>query len=154
LGLVELKVEAVALDWKGHPLVVLRETGGQRAVFIWVGLLEATAISMQLEGQRAQRPLTHDLILLILKEARAKVDHVIITDMQQETYFADLWLTIGDRTASMDCRPSDAIALALRSNAPIYIDNELLDRLEEQRREAEVHISDSTVVDLGETTVH
>jgi bifunctional DNase/RNase len=155
LRMVQLKVEAVALDWKGQPLVVLREQGGQRAVFIWVGPAEATAISTHLEGQHAPRPMTHDLIMLLLRELGAKVDQVVITDMRRTTYYADLRLNVGDRPLSIDCRPSDAIAVALRASAPIYIDDDLLDRLEASRREAgEAEVPQPTIVDTGETTVH
>jgi hypothetical protein len=155
--MVQLRVEAVALDWKGNPLVVLREKGGQRAIFIWVGMAEASAISMHLEGQSVRRPMTHDLVLLVVSSLSAKVDHVVITDMQQDTYFADLALNVNDRTINLDCRPSDAIAIAIRADAPIFIDNALLDRLEEARKEAEGDLPafpTSTVIDTGETTVH
>jgi len=157
LAMIQLRVEAVALDWKGNPLVVLREKGGHRAVFIWVGMAEASAISMHLENQAARRPMTHDLILLVLNSLSAKVDHIVITDMQQDTYYADLKLNVNDRSVSLDCRPSDAIAVALRAGAPIFIDNVLLDRLEEARKEAEVEFPQfpaSTVIDTGEPTVH
>jgi len=153
--LVRLGVEAVALDWKGSPVVVLREAKGQRAVFIWVGMLEATSISMQIEKQRPPRPITHDLILLILGELSAKVHRVVITDMRDMTYYADLHVTLGDRAATIDCRPSDAIAIALRAKAPILIEEELLDRLDRERKETEVEVSgEATFADSGETTVH
>lgn len=153
--MVQLKVEAVALDWKGHPVVVLREQPGQTAVFIWVGPAEATAISAHLEDQRSPRPMTHDLIMVLLRELGAKVDQVVITDMRRRTYYADLKLNINDRPVSIDCRPSDAIAVALRASAPIYIDDDLLDRLEESRREeGEADLTEPTIVDTGETTVH
>lgn len=152
---VLLKVEAVALDWKGNPLVVLREDGGTRAVFIWVGIPEATAISMQLEGQQAPRPLTHDLLVSILEECRVIVDRVDITDMHDVTYFATLTLRDGDDITELDCRPSDAIAVAVRTNTPIYIGEKLLQRLEEQRKENEIELSPgATLVNQGEPTVH
>lgn len=155
MKLVRLGVEAVALDWKGSPVVVLREAKGQRGVFIWVGMLEATSISMQLEKQQPPRPITHDLILLILAELSAKVDQVVITDMRDMTYYADLHLTLGDHAAKIDCRPSDAIAIALRAKAPILIEEELLERLDSERKETEVEISgEATFADSGETTVH
>jgi len=152
---VMLKVEAVALDWKGNPIVVLREQDGHRAVFIWVGIAEATAISMQMEGQQAARPMTHDLLVSILGELQVTLERVTITDMQQNTYFASLRLRDGEFISETDCRPSDAIAIALRTNSPIYIADALLDRLEEQRKENEVELSpDSTIVEPGEPTVH
>jgi len=152
---VELTVEAVALDWKGNPVVVLRERGGRRAVFIWVGISEATAISMRLEDQRAPRPLTHDLICTILDEVQVSIDRITIEDMRGETYYAMLHLTDGDESTAIDCRPSDAIALALRAQASIYISEALLSRLEEERREAGVELSPgTTIVEAGDSTVH
>jgi len=152
---VELKVEAVALDWRGSPIVVLREQGGQRAVFIWVGISEAAAISMQLEGQKPPRPLTHDLIVLVLAKTGAEVDRVVIADMRESTYYAHLYLRGADGVDAIDCRPSDAIAVALRTDAPIQIDSDLLERLDKERRESEVELSpESTRVEPGETIVH
>lgn len=152
---VQLRVEAVALDWKGNPIVVLREQESRRAVFIWVGLLEANAISMPLEQQRPPRPMTHDLIVSILEEMQVQVERVTIVDMRGGTYYATLGLRDGDDTTTIDCRPSDAIAVALRSKSPIYIGEELLDRLVEEQREAAAEpSSDATPVDPGEPTVH
>lgn len=155
MKLVELQVEAVAMDHRGYPVVVLREKGGQRAVFIWIGLMEAGAISMQLEGQRPPRPLTHDLIVSLLAQLGVQVKQVLITDVREDTYYAELWLGMGDATKAVDCRPSDAIAVAVRVNAPIFIDNDLLDRLEAARKESEEALStEATVVDPGEPTIH
>ncbi|MBN1460703.1 MAG: bifunctional nuclease family protein, partial [Armatimonadetes bacterium] len=103
---VELNVEAVALDWKGNPIVVLREKDGHRAVFIWVGIAEATAISMEMEGQTAPRPMTHDLLVSVLREVDVSVERVIITDVRTNTYYAELVLSDGEDTRTLDCRPS------------------------------------------------
>ncbi len=155
MELVELHVEAVAVDFRGNPVVVLREKEGRRAVFIWVGLVEATAISMHLEDQHPGRPMTHDLIVSLLSELGARVQQVVITDVRQETYFAELHLVMGDATKVVDSRPSDAIAVAVRVDAPIVIGDELLDRLDAARKESEDMLSgDSTFVDSGETTIH
>ena len=155
MSMVELRVEAVAVDWKGNPIIVLRELSGRRKVFIWVGMPEATAISMHLEGQDAPRPLTHDLIGLILTRLGAGVKQTTITDMQKNTYYAELHLEIGDRVETIDCRPSDAIAIALRAEAPILIDNDLLDTLDAARGQEAADLSpEATVVDSGEPTVH
>lgn len=155
LSAVELKVEAVALDWKGNPIVVLREMDGRRAVFIWVGISEATAISMELEKQSAPRPMTHDLIALILSKVEVTVERVVISDMRENTYYADLWLRNGDQSASIDCRPSDAIAIALRTESPIYIEDDLLESLDAALRDSGVELSPGAmVVEPGEPTVH
>ena len=155
MSMVELRVEAIAIDWKGNPIIVLRELDGTRKIFIWVGLPEATAISMHLEGQDAPRPLTHDLIGLILTRLGGSVKQVTITAMEKNTYYAELHVEIADRVEAIDCRPSDAIAVALRSEAPIFIDNELLETLDAARREETADLSpDATIVDSGEPTVH
>lgn len=155
MELVELHVEAVAVDFRGNPVVVLREKEGRRAVFIWVGLVEATAISMHLEDQHPARPMTHDLIVSLLTQLGAHVQQVVITDVRQETYFAELHLMMGDAAKVVDSRPSDAIAVAVRVQAPIFISNELLDRLDAARKESEEMLAgDSTFVDSGETTIH
>ena len=148
--MVQLKVDAVAVDWKGNPVVILREENGRRKVHIWIGISEATAISMQLEGQQPPRPLTHDLMASIIGETGAKIGRIVITDMQGTTYYAQLHMQVGSKGKTIDCRPSDAIALALRADAPIEIEDELLERLDDIRRET----SESTIVDSGETTVH
>jgi len=153
--MVQLQVEAVALDHRGNPVVVLREKEGQRAVFIWVGLAEANAISWHLEGQRPPRPMTHDLIVSLLADLGARLEQTIISDIKGRTYYAELHLTLADRTLAIDCRPSDAIAIAVRVNVPIYIDNDMLERLDEARKETEAALSsESTFVDTGETTIH
>jgi bifunctional DNase/RNase len=155
MKLIQLQVEAVAMDYRGYPVVVLREKGGQRAVFIWIGLVEAGAISMHLEGQRPPRPMTHDLMVSLLTQLGIQVKHVLISDVRDETYFAEMSLTMGDATKAIDCRPSDAIAVAVRVEAPIFIDNELLDRLEDARKDSEDALSsEATFVDSGETTIH
>ncbi len=153
---VELGVEAVALDWKGSPIIVLREREGNRAVFIWVGLLEANAINMPLEKQRAPRPMTHDLIVSILQEVQVEVERVTITDVRGLTYYATLDLRDGEERTSIDCRPSDAIAIALRTKASIYIGEDLLRRLVEEQRKAGAAgaLPGTTVVEPDEPTIH
>jgi len=154
---VELKVEVVALDWKGNPIVVLREKDGHRAVFIWVGISEATAISMEMEGQTAPRPMTHDLLVSVLREVDVTVERVLITDVRTNTYYAELVLSDGEDTRTLDCRPSDAIAIALRTRSPILIPEELLDRLDEQRKDSGVELSPgagATFADQGDSTIH
>jgi hypothetical protein len=149
---IELKVEAVALDWKGEPVVVLREANGRRAVFIWIGVLEAGAITLQLGRQTPPRPLTHDLIIRILEQLQASVERVLISDLQDVTYYATLDLRAGDRVCSIDCRPSDGIAIAMRANAPVLIDSDLLARLEQTQQELQE--GQITIVEPGEPTVH
>ncbi len=146
---VELRVEAVALDWKGEPVVVLREVEGQRAVFIWVGVIEVSAITLPLDKQTPPRPLTHDLIMRILDQLQAEVTRVVISDVREVTYYATLELCAGGVTCAIDCRPVDGLAVALRANAPVFIEAELLERLGTVAQDPGI-----TIVNPGEPTVH
>ncbi len=155
MELVELQVETVAIDWRGYPVVKLREKGGPRAIFIWIGLAEASAISMQMEGQRPPRPMTHDLIVSLLSHFGVQLERVTITDVRDATYFAELTVTMGDVEKAIDCRPSDAIAIAVRVDAPIFIEDGLLDRLDAARQETEKELSSKAMlVDSDEPTIH
>jgi bifunctional DNase/RNase len=154
LRIVGLRVEAIALDWKGEPVVVLREVDGERAVFIWISMFDATAISLQLEGQKPPRPLTHDLLVAILQQLQAEVLRVVISDVVGGTYYAQLELQVGDQTCSLDCRPSDGIAVAMRTDAPIFVEADLLSRLESLRAEGAEPSADATIVEPGEPIVH
>jgi bifunctional DNase/RNase len=154
LRIVGLKVEAIALDWKGEPVVVLREVDGERAVFIWISMFDATAISLQLEGQKPPRPLTHDLLVAILQQLQAEVLRVVISDVVGGTYYAQLELQVGDQTCSLDCRPSDGIAVAMRTDAPIFVEADLLSRLESLRADGAEPSADATIVEPGEPIVH
>jgi bifunctional DNase/RNase len=152
---IELRIEGVALDLKGNPIVVLREQDGERTVFIWVGISEAQAINMQMEGQSPPRPMTHDLIVLILAQVDVKLERVVISDMRENTYYANLHLRNEGRARIVDCRPSDAIAVAIRTKAPIFIGNDLLDRLDEAHKNNAVELpAGVTIVEPGEPTVH
>jgi hypothetical protein len=152
--LVELKVEGVALDTGNSPVVVLREVSGKRSIPIWIGQAEAIAITMKLEGHDAPRPLTHDLLNSVLKELGARLTRVVIADARENIYYARLDLLADANEKTIDCRPSDGIALALRAGAPIMISEELLDRIEKERKEREEREGGKVVIDTGETTVH
>lgn len=99
-----------------------------RIVPVWVGPAEAMQLGMAVEHMRTPRPLTHDLMLDALTNLDARIDHAVINDVKGTTFFAKLYLKQGDRTIELDARPSDAIALAIREDAPIYIDEKTLDK--------------------------
>lgn len=107
-------------------VVTLEEAGGSRLIPIWIGTSEGNSIAMVLQGGKFHRPLTHDLIINILKEFGAGIEKIIISDLRQNTYYAIIALRQGDRTLNIDSRPSDAIALAVRTNSPIFIDDKIL----------------------------
>jgi len=117
------------------PILLLRERGGERYLPIWINTPEATAIAMAHDGIRPDRPLTHDLLASLIDELGAKVDEVVVTELRGGTFYADLRLSIGDDIHTISSRPSDAVAIAVRTDAPLFASRELLD-------EAGVHIQD------------
>lgn len=128
--LVEVTVERLGLDGTTKsPVVILKEDEGDRALPIWIGPGEASAIHMQMSNISVGRPLTHDLLVSTILELGGTLARVVITRVQQNTYYAELHLTVGDRSVTVDARPSDSIAVALRTGSPIFADEDLLDRV-------------------------
>jgi uncharacterized protein len=126
---VEMKVRGLALDpMSNMPIIILRDEEDKRSLPIWVGIFEANAIALELEKIATPRPMTHDLIKNILEAIDARVQKVVVTDLRDNTFFAVLHLQIGEREYTVDSRPSDAIALALRVAAPIYVDEDVVRR--------------------------
>jgi bifunctional DNase/RNase len=125
---LEVKIKGVTLDPQGNtPVVILEEQQGHRAFPIWIGLPEARAIMLEMEGISTPRPLTHVLLHNILVDLNVKIGRVILTDMQEDTFYATILLRQGNKTLTIDARPSDAIALALHVNAPVFATKKLLD---------------------------
>ena len=108
------------------PVVILRERDGARVLPIWIGPAEASAIAMELQGVKFQRPLTHDLLKQVIVGLGGELKHVLIRAVQENTYFAELLIRRGEDVFQVDARPSDSIALALRLHAPIFASDGLL----------------------------
>lgn len=126
--MVEMKVAGVILDSQSkHPIVLLKDPEEKRALLIWIGEPEANAILMALEGIKTPRPMTHDLLQNVLKQLDTPVKRVVITDMRDSTFFAVLECERNGEAMSIDARPSDAIAIALRAEAGIFVDDEVLE---------------------------
>jgi len=124
---LEVKIKGVTIDPQGNtPVVILEEQQGHRAFPIWVGLPEARAIMLELEGVSSPRPLTHILLHNILVDLNVKIGRVIITDMREDTFYATILLQQGNKSLTIDARPSDAIALALHDQAPVFATKKLL----------------------------
>ena len=124
---LEMKVRGLALDpMSNMPIIILRDEDDKRSLPIWVGIFEANAIALELEKIATPRPMTHDLIKNILEAIDARVLKVMVTDLKENTFFAVLHLQVGETEYTVDSRPSDAIALALRVAAPIYVDEEVV----------------------------
>jgi bifunctional DNase/RNase len=109
------------------PIVILHDPDGRRVLPIWVGVFEANAIALQIENVATPRPMTHDLLRNVLQELRAEVDKIVVTDLRENTFFAMIHLHVGQDPLVIDARPSDAIALALRTKAPIYVEDTVLE---------------------------
>lgn len=110
------------------PILLLREREGSRFLPIWIGTNEATAIALALEGVEPQRPMTHDLLKLVTESLGATIDRVVVTDLREGTFFADLVMTRdGADDVTISSRPSDAIALATRTSAPVFAARSVLD---------------------------
>lgn len=119
---VPVRVEGVAFDQAAQaPVIFLHEEKGERRLPIWIGLAEAQAIAMKLEGITPPRPQTHDLLKAVLDRTGAEVKKVVVTELREGVYYARIHLSVGRGTVEVDSRPSDAIALALRSGSPIFV---------------------------------
>jgi hypothetical protein len=124
---VEMKVRGLALDPLSNlPIIILRDEEDKRSLPIWIGIYEANAIALELEKIETPRPMTHDLINNILETVTAKVLKIVVTDLKENTFYAVLHLQLGGSEYTVDSRPSDAIALALRVGAPIFVDEEVV----------------------------
>ncbi len=121
--MIEMKVMGIALDTRtGSPIVVLHDKDNRKALPIWIGSAEASAIIRKIENLTVTRPMTHDLIINIIEKAGYVLDRVEINDVEKETYFATLFLKDeNDNYIEIDSRPSDAIAIAIRVDAPIFV---------------------------------
>jgi bifunctional DNase/RNase len=128
-ALVEMVVESVRVHMlSNRHVVILKETDRDRYLPIWIGQWEASAIAMKLQGLTPERPLTHDLFAASLEAIGARVDRVVVVEMAEETYHARLVLATGERLIEVDARPSDALALAVRTGARIFATVELMDQ--------------------------
>lgn len=125
--MVEMTVSELVVDTQSNtPVVVLKEKSGNRILPIWIGIMEATAIAMELEQVRFPRPMTHDLMKNLLDHLNVTVARVEVCDLRDNTYYALIHLRTGERESAVDARPSDAIALALRTKSPIYVADKVL----------------------------
>ena len=109
------------------PIIILRDRGGERVLPIWVGRAEANAIQLQIENVETPRPMTHDLLRNVIHDLKAEVRKVVVSDLKEGTFYALIHLEAGGQPLAIDARPSDAIALALRTHSPIYAEDSIID---------------------------
>jgi bifunctional DNase/RNase len=125
---VEMQIRGLMMDpVTNMPIVVLKDVASDAVLPIWVGIFEANAIALELEKTATPRPMTHDLMQNMARNLNAEVRKVVVSDLRDDTFYAVIWLDHAGETVAMDARPSDAIALALRWDCPIYVNREVLD---------------------------
>jgi bifunctional DNase/RNase len=125
---IEMVIKGLMVDpITNMPIIILRDREGQRVLPIWVGIFEANAIALQIENITTPRPMTHDLLRNIIEDLQATVQKVVVTDLKENTFYALIHLQRNGESVAIDARPSDAIALALRARAPIFVDDTVID---------------------------
>ncbi len=126
--MVEMKVEGLTLEpLTNMPIIILKDLAGDKALPIWVGYFEANAIALEIEKINTPRPMTHDLLNNIISSLQAKVKHILVTDLKDNTFFAEISVVRNGSDMTIDSRPSDAIALALRSKSPIFVEEKVIE---------------------------
>jgi len=124
---VEMTIRGLLMDPVTQmPIVILKDVAGDSVLPIWVGVYEANAIALEMEKVSTPRPMTHDLIKNVLTGLETQVHKVVVTELREDTFYAVIWLERGGEVISIDSRPSDALALALRVDCPIFVDDLVL----------------------------
>src|SRR5580704_10850605 len=125
---VEMQIRGLMMDpVTNMPIVVLKDVSGDTVLPIWVGIFEANAIALELEKTATPRPMTHDLLQNMARGLNAKVQKVVVSELRDDTFYAVIWMDHAGETVAMDARPSDAIAMAVRWDCPIYVNREVLE---------------------------
>jgi bifunctional DNase/RNase len=136
--MIELSLVGVRVELPSNqPIVLLKETKGERYLPIWIGAVEATAIAFALQGVQTPRPMTHDLLRDIMTETEIQVERILISDLVDQTFYAVIRMALDGRTTEVSSRPSDAIALAVRIDAPIFAAEEVLEQAGIELRDEE-----------------
>ena len=126
--LIEMTIKGLMVDPATNmPIVILKDKDGDRVLPIWVGIFEANAIALQIENVATPRPMTHDLLRNIIVDLEGQVDRVVVCDLKDNTFYAVIHLTVRGERVAIDARPSDAIALALRTRSPILVEENVID---------------------------
>ena len=125
---IEMTIKGLMVDpISNMPIVILRDKDGAKTLPIWVGMFEANAIALQIENISTPRPMTHDLLRNVIHDLKASVQKIVVCDLQDSTFYALIYLVLNGEVVAIDARPSDAIALALRTRAPIFVEETVID---------------------------
>jgi len=124
---VEMKIRGLMMDpVTNMPIVVLKDVQGNSVLPIWVGVYEANAIALEIEKVQTPRPMTHDLLRNVFLGLEVRVDKIVVSDLKDDTFYAVIWVERDGQLIMLDSRPSDALALALRMDCPIFVDEQVL----------------------------
>ena len=124
---IEMSIKGLMVDpVTNMPIVILRDKAGVRVLPIWVGIFEANAIALQIDNVATPRPMTHDLLRNVIHDLKASVQKIVVCDLQENTFYALIYLGLNGETVAVDARPSDALALALRTRAPIFVEETVI----------------------------
>jgi len=125
---IEMKIKGLMMDpINGMPIIVLKDPQGDAVLPIWVGIYEANAIALQIENVTTPRPMTHDLLRNVIHDLKAEIRKIVVSDLKENTFYALIHLEVNGEPLAVDARPSDAIALALRARAPIFVEDRVID---------------------------
>jgi uncharacterized protein len=124
---IEMTIKGLMIDpITNMPIIILRDQDGQRVLPIWVGVFEANAIALQIENVQTPRPMTHDLLKNVIDDLRGRVDRIVVCELKENTFYARIHMSVDGRVLEVDARPSDAIALALRTRSPIFVEETVI----------------------------
>jgi bifunctional DNase/RNase len=141
---IEMNIKGLMIDpITNMPIIILRDQEGQRILPIWVGVFEANAIALQIENVQTPRPMTHDLLKNIIDDLSAQVERIVVTELKENTFYALIHLRTNGHSIEVDARPSDAIALALRTRSPIFVEEAVIQnaRSVENSRESSMDVT-------------
>jgi bifunctional DNase/RNase len=125
---IEMTIKGLMVDpITNMPIIILRDKDGQRVLPMWVGVFEANAIALQIENVSTPRPMTHDLLKNVIQDLRGTINKIVVSDLKENTFYALIYVTVNGEIVAVDARPSDAIALALRARAPIFVEETVID---------------------------
>jgi bifunctional DNase/RNase len=125
---IEMTIKGLMVDpITNMPIIILRDKEGQKVLPIWVGVFEANAIALQMENVATPRPMTHDLLRNVITDLKADIQKIVVSDLKENTFYALIYLLVNGEPVAIDARPSDAIALALRAQAPIFVEDRVID---------------------------
>jgi hypothetical protein len=125
---IEMTIKGLMVDpITNMPIIILRDKDGQRVLPIWVGVFEANAIALQIENVTPPRPMTHDLLRNAIRDLRGQIEKIVVSDLKDNTFYALIHVRVDGELVAIDARPSDAIALALRARAPIFVEEAVID---------------------------